>query len=640
MSALTEDVYSKVMSCESANEMWEKLESYYEGNDKVKEAKLQVFQSKFDQLRMSDKESIVEYFGRVMEIVNSIRGLGEKLEEKTVVKKILRTLPASYCSKVSALEERDLTKVTIDELQSTLVAFEMRVEDTNRGTKYASTKEVAFKSLTKLSMKEDDKSHEEGDDVAAFISRNFKKGKGKYKGKLPFKCFKCGEVGHYAANCPTSEEDDSDDEVDNDKKKKTKFQKFKKKGSSSLKEKKYKALKNLLSEMLEGSSTSSEDEADDDISDKEVLAFMAEDAYEEESHDEEIEEGEVLVDFEAEIDNCMEAIAKLKREKKAIKKEKKFLEDENKTLKHENKKLRDEVIVLKIRCEEQVKICDDLTTELDTKASHIEKLEDEIYVIKQKVSNQTKAFNDAPIPTALNNCSSSSMLVVENEEATRKLNECLGFQRPHALGKQGLGFEGDNTQSSKTTTFVKAEETKQAMQEEKFKRLPIFDICGNDGEMKSRRRSQRENKFRGNCYNCGAFGHMVKHCRAKTVSHPPRQRDAPTRPPQQRRILNRPLHHQSQLRAAPPPPHNRFQDSGEQKKRSICYRCKYVGHYARECLTFIPSQLKKRMNGKRQQGPRNSSKGVTKGSRQEGNLYHVNGNEEASGKPRTSTHSL
>ena len=28
------------------------------------------------------------------------------------------------------------------------------------------------------------------------------KGTGKYKGKLPFKCFNCGRVGNYASKCP------------------------------------------------------------------------------------------------------------------------------------------------------------------------------------------------------------------------------------------------------------------------------------------------------------------------------------------------------------------------------------------------------------------------------------------------------
>ena len=38
------------------------------------------------------------------------------------------------------------------------------------------------------------------DDEANFV-RKLKRGQGKYKGKLPFKCFKCGRVGHFVSKC-------------------------------------------------------------------------------------------------------------------------------------------------------------------------------------------------------------------------------------------------------------------------------------------------------------------------------------------------------------------------------------------------------------------------------------------------------
>ena len=70
---------------------------------------------KFEHLTMKEEEDIATYFIRVDEIVNTMRGLGEQVENTSLVQKILRSLPMIFDSKFSSLEERKyLDKLSMD----------------------------------------------------------------------------------------------------------------------------------------------------------------------------------------------------------------------------------------------------------------------------------------------------------------------------------------------------------------------------------------------------------------------------------------------------------------------------------------------------------------------------------------------
>jgi hypothetical protein len=142
---------------------------------------------------MNEKEDIATYILRVDEVVNAIRGLGEELDESLVIQKVLRSLLLKYDAKVSAIEEiRDLTKMTMDELHGTLMAYEMRTCTESDQI----NNEAAFKAIKKTKDKDNDLDEE----IENFV-RRFQKGSGRYKGKSPLKCFNCGRIGHIVENC-------------------------------------------------------------------------------------------------------------------------------------------------------------------------------------------------------------------------------------------------------------------------------------------------------------------------------------------------------------------------------------------------------------------------------------------------------
>lgn len=89
---------------------------------------------------MNDEEDISAYFLQVDEVVNSLRGLGEKVNEKMIVQKVLRSLLDHFDAKVRAIEEiKYLDSLSMDELHGNLIAYEMRVGNSTH-------KEATFKA--------------------------------------------------------------------------------------------------------------------------------------------------------------------------------------------------------------------------------------------------------------------------------------------------------------------------------------------------------------------------------------------------------------------------------------------------------------------------------------------------------------
>ena len=65
------------------------MKKKYQGNAKVKGVQLQGLQTKFETLRIKLSKFVIDFFARTMTITNKMRIHGERMEDVTIVEKIL-----------------------------------------------------------------------------------------------------------------------------------------------------------------------------------------------------------------------------------------------------------------------------------------------------------------------------------------------------------------------------------------------------------------------------------------------------------------------------------------------------------------------------------------------------------------------
>ena len=125
-SAVSLDEFHRISYVTIAKEAWQILETTYEGTKKVKDTKLQMLTTRFEELKMSEDESFDSFYGKLNEMVIGKFNLGEKTEDSKIVRKILRSLPESFCAKVTTIEEsKNLDDIKVQELIGSFQTYEL-----------------------------------------------------------------------------------------------------------------------------------------------------------------------------------------------------------------------------------------------------------------------------------------------------------------------------------------------------------------------------------------------------------------------------------------------------------------------------------------------------------------------------------
>lgn len=104
-------VMKKIRYCKTEKAMLDVLSKICEGNDQIRESKMQTTMAKFDKLRMLPNETIDQLDGRFTVALNEIYELGKEFSDKKINYKILKSLTKKWDMKITVMKDcKDLPR--------------------------------------------------------------------------------------------------------------------------------------------------------------------------------------------------------------------------------------------------------------------------------------------------------------------------------------------------------------------------------------------------------------------------------------------------------------------------------------------------------------------------------------------------
>ncbi|GJY89097.1 hypothetical protein Tco_0503725 [Tanacetum coccineum] len=147
----------------------------HQGNNQVKDNKIDLLVQQYEQFVISDDESIDSAFARFNTIITSLKALDEGYSSKNYVRKFLRALHPKWRAKVTTNKEsKDLTSLSLDKLIGNLKVHEMIIKNSEIIKAKGERKSLALKAKKESSDEKCLTSRSEDKEYAMAV-RDFKK---------------------------------------------------------------------------------------------------------------------------------------------------------------------------------------------------------------------------------------------------------------------------------------------------------------------------------------------------------------------------------------------------------------------------------------------------------------------------------
>nr|GEU74380.1 copia protein [Tanacetum cinerariifolium] len=228
-NALPRKEYERIFMCNTTKEIWKTLLITHQGNNQVKDNKIDLLVQQYEQFIISEDESIDSAFARFNTIITSVKALDEDYSRKNYVRKFLWVLHPKWREKIMTIEEsKDLTSLSLDELIGDLKVHEMIIKKDSEIVKAKVKRKYLALKAKKESSDEECLTSKSEDEKYAMVVRDIKKffkRRGRFvrqprndkktfqrsrddkNDKSDRKCFICGDPNHLIGKCPKPPKD-------------------------------------------------------------------------------------------------------------------------------------------------------------------------------------------------------------------------------------------------------------------------------------------------------------------------------------------------------------------------------------------------------------------------------------------------